>query len=84
MDMGVAVGEVEASMVDTLAVVIEEGIMARIAEDTMATMVGTMEVTGVEVFIHTGDYGVGDIGDGLFWDGPMLVGPTMAMRDTHI
>jgi len=65
-------------------VAIEVGIMVGIVEDTMATMVGTMEVTGVEVFIHTGDYGDGDIGDGLFWDGPMLVGPTMAMEDTHI
>ena len=56
-------------------VAIEVGIMVGIVEDTMATMVGTMEVTGVEVFIHTGDYGDGDIGDGLFWDGPTIPPP---------
>ena len=58
--------------------------MVGIAEGFMGTMVDTIEVTGVEVSIHTGDYGDGDFGDGLFWDGPMLGGPTFPMEDIRI
>jgi len=90
VDMGAAVAEVEDSMVGTLAVVIEvgtmedsmvdtmvgieEGIMVGIVEDTT---VGIEEGTMVEVSTHIGDYGD-------FGDGPMLVGPTIPMEDTHI
>jgi hypothetical protein len=74
--------------VDTLAVVIEVGtlvdtevgIMVGIVEDTMAVIeVDTMEGSMVEVFTH-----IGDFGDGLFWDGPMQVGPTCPMEDIRI
>jgi hypothetical protein len=89
MDRGAAaVAEAEDSMVDTLAVVIEVGtlvdtevgIMVGIVEDTMAVIeVDTMEGSMVEVFTH-----IGDFGDGLFWDGPMQVGPTCPMEDIRI
>ena len=97
MDMGAAaVAEAEDSIVDTLAVVIEvgtlegsmveagEAIMADITVgivgDTMAVIeVVTMEGSMVGVFTHIGDYG-----DGLFWDGPMQVGPTCPMEDIRI
>ncbi len=59
-------------------------IMVVIVGGSTVTMVGTTEVTGVEVSTHTGDYGDGDFGDGLFWGGPMPVGHTMIMADTHI
>jgi len=76
VDTAGVVAEAEDSMVDTLAVimllpylgdtmvVIEVGIMVGIVEDTIE---GSM----VEVFTHIGDYGDGDIGGGLFWDGPI-------------
>jgi hypothetical protein len=61
----------EDSMVDT---------MVAIVEDTMAVIeVDTMEGSMVEVFTHIGGYG-----DGLFWDGPMQVGPTCPMEDIRI
>jgi hypothetical protein len=40
----------------------------------MVGIVDTMEGSMVEVFTHIGDYGDGDLGDGLFWDGPMQAG----------
>ncbi len=54
------------------------------AEDSMVIMVDTIEDFMVEVFTHIGDYMDGDIGGGLFWDGPMRVGPTTIMEDIHI
>ena len=93
MEVAVAVAEAEDSMVDTRVVAIvlllyledtlvdtEVGIMVGIVEDTMAVIeVVTMEGSMVEVFTHIGDYG-----DGLFWDGPMQVGPTCPMEDIRI
>jgi len=56
---------------DTM-VVIEVGIMVGIVEDTTGVIEeDTIEGSMVEVFTHIGDYGDGDIGDGLFWDGPI-------------
>ena len=50
----------------------------------MVGIVDTMEGSMVEVFTHIGDYMDGDIGDGLFWDGPMRVGPTYPMEGIRI
>jgi hypothetical protein len=64
---------------DTM-VAIGVGIMVGIVEDTMAVIaVGIMVGSTVEVFTHIGDYG-----DGLFWDGPMQVGPMCPMEDIRI
>jgi hypothetical protein len=47
--------------------VIEVDTMVGIVEDIMeVTEVDTMEGSMVEVSTHIGDYGDGDIGDGLF------------------
>jgi hypothetical protein len=58
--------------------------MVGIVEDTMVGIVDTMEGSMVEVFTHIGDYMDGDIGDGLFWDGPMRIGPTCPMEGIRI
>ena len=59
--------------------------MVGIVEDTITVIeADTMENSMVEVFTHIGDYGDGDIGDGLFWDGPMPVGRTSPMEDIRI
>ncbi len=50
-------------------------------------MVGTtvgMAPTTAGVITRIGDFGDGDIGDGLFWDGPTRVGLTTNMEGTHI
>ena len=60
------------------------GIVVGIMEDIMVVITDIIGGSMVEVFTHTGDYGDGDIGDGLSWDGPMQVGLTMPMEDTHI
>lgn len=58
----------------------EEGSMVEAGEAIMAVIeVDTMEGSMVEVFTH-----IGDFGDGLFWDGPMQVGPTCPMEDIRI
>ena len=81
MEVGIEVGTMEDSMVDTM-VVIEVGNMVDIPEDTIE--VGTMEGSMVQVFTHIGDYMDGDFGDGLSWDGPMPVGLMQPMEDTRI
>jgi hypothetical protein len=74
-EVGIMVGIVE----DTMAV-IEVDTMEVIEVDTMEVIeVDTMEGSMVEVFTH-----IGDFGDGLFWDGPMQVGPTCPMGDIRI
>jgi hypothetical protein len=50
--------------------------MVGIVEDTMVGIVDTMEGSMGEVFTH--------IGDDLFWDGPMRVGPTCPMEGIRI
>jgi len=56
---------------DTMAA-IGAGIMVAIVEDTMEVIeVDTTEGSMAEVFTRIGDYGDGDIGGGLFWDGPI-------------
>jgi hypothetical protein len=54
------------------------------AEVSMVIMVDTIEDSMGEVFTPFGDYMDGELGDGLFWDGPMQVGPTTNMEDIHI
>ena len=74
-EAGTLVDTEVGTLVDT-----EVGIMVGIVEDTMAVIeVDTMEGSMVEVFTH-----IGDFGDGLFWDGPMQVGPTCPMEDFRI
>ena len=64
-------------IVEDIMAVIEAGTI----EDTMAPGITEVITTAIT---RIGDYGDGDSGDGLFWDGPMLAGLTMAMEDTHI
>ena len=84
VDTGAAVAEAEDSAVGILAGIIllpyledtmaaiEVGIMVGIMEDTMEGIeVDTTEGSMAEVFTRIGDYGGGDIGGGLFWDGPI-------------
>ena len=84
MDMGEVVGTEEGSMVEAGEATMAD-IMVGIVEDTMAVIeVVTMEGSMVEVFTHMGDYMDGNFGDGLFWDGPMRVGPTCPMEGIRI
>jgi len=64
-------------IVEDIMAVIEAGTI----EDTMAPGITEVITTAIT---RIGDYGAGDSGDGLFWDGPMLAGLTMDMEDTHI
>jgi len=63
---------------------IEEDTTAGIMEGITAITVATTEGIIIEVFTHIGDCGDGDIGGGLFSDGPMEVGPIIPMEDTRI